>query len=212
VTYPPPDPWPPPPDPAGSPWQQAPPDPNAAPWAVPVGEPVYAPQPYPYPPQQQPYGYGYGYGPYGPYGPPPPRPPRIAAQSVGWVLLGSAVVLVVASFMTWASVFGIAIKGTDGNGDGNATLVFGIVIGAMAIVICCRQGRLWTSIVACVFASLATVVGLVDLVNVSNVASNAGLDPSTVDVGAGLWLSALAALLALAASIVGIARRQPMMR
>jgi hypothetical protein len=208
VTYPPPDPYGPPAQPG--PWQ-----PTGQPGEPPLGDPVYVPQPYPYPPQQEPYGYGYPQPgvPYPPYGGPYPRPPRqpmrIAAPQVGWSLIGTALVALIAALLPWAYVFGVGINGTDGNGDGNATLFFAIVVIAMGIVVAAGGGRVWTSIVACVFSALIVLVSLIDLSDIANVASNDGLGGVAVDVGPGLWISLLAGLAALTASIIGIARRAP---
>jgi len=182
--------YPPPPDPANPP----------------MGDPVYVPQPYPYP-QQQPYGYP-------PYDAPNPQPQpgssaRVAAPRIGWVLAGTGAVALVAAVLPWAYVFGISIRGTDGNGDGNATLFFALVVVAMGIVIAAGAGRVWTAVVACVFSALIVLISLIDLSDVTNVASNDGLGGISVSVGIGLWLSLLAGLAALAVSIVGIARRAP---
>jgi hypothetical protein len=196
VTYPPPDPAGPPPQPG--PWL---PSGDQQP---PVGDPVYVPQPYPYQQPQQPYGYR-------PYGAPYPQPPagqnRVAAPRIGWLLIGTALVALIAALLPWAYVFGVSIRGTDGNGDGNATLLFAIVVAVMGIVVAAGAGKVWTSIVACVFSALIVLVSLIDLSDVTNVASNDGLGGIAVDIGPGLWLSLVAGGAALGASIVGIARR-----
>jgi hypothetical protein len=175
----------------------------------PVGDPVYVAQPYPHQQQQPQYDYPYGYPQYG-YRPSPPQggaSARVAAPRVGWALIGTALVALIAALLPWAYVFGISIRGTDGNGDGNATLFFALVVIVMGIVVAAGGGRVWTSIVACVFASLIVLLSLIDLSDITNVASNDGLGGVSVGVGPGLWLSLLAGLAALAASIVGIARR-----
>jgi hypothetical protein len=201
----------------------SPPPPWLPPEPPPVGDPLYVEQPYPYPPTQPGAAYGtspsaYGYPPqqqlphqpaYGypsPQWAPPPR--RIAAPVVGYGLLAGAVFVIGAAFMPWAQVFGISIDGTDGNGDGNVTLFLGIVIAVMGVIVACSQGRLWTSVVACVAASLVLVTAFSDLTNVSGMADDGGLDPDSVSIGGGLWVTLLAGLLALAFSIIGIARRE----
>jgi hypothetical protein len=202
-------------------WQ--PPDP-------PTGDPVYVEEPYPYPQSYQPYqqhyatGAGHYYAPqypypypypyaYPQYPPPPPfaprTPVRIAPPLVGYLLLACAVLSIASAFMPWAQVFGIAVTGREGSGDGNLTVFHGTVIGAMGVVIVCMQGRLWASIVASISAAYTVVIAFKDIADVNRFANSNGLDPSAVTVGPGLWLTLLAGLVAFGFGLVGIAKRAP---
>jgi len=194
----------------------------------PVGDPVYVEEPYPYA-QQYPSGYAYGqpaaYGQHPAYTQHPayaqqyayPHPPghaarvpvRIAPPLVGYLLLVAAVLIVASAFMPWAQVFGIAVTGRHGTGDGNLTIFHGCVIGAMAVVIACAQGRLWTSIVASISAGYTVAIAFKDIADVNGFANSNGLDPSAVTIGPGLWLTLLAGLVALGFGLVGIAKRVP---
>jgi len=206
MTYPPP----PPDQPYGQPQYGQPP---AQPQAQPYGQPQYgAPQapPYGQPQYGQPQAPPYGQAPM-PYGYPIP----VAAQSrrsepvIGWLLLASGVLLVIAGPMAWATVSTISVAGTVGGGK--ATLFFGLVLAVFGLLIGLKQGRLWVPITACVLAALVVLIALGNMSNIKDVARN-NVDlflGNSVSIGAGLWLTLVAGLAALTLSIIGIVRRKP---
>lgn len=154
-----------------------------------------------------PYGPPPQYG-YAPYGYPPPRP-KVAGPALGWALLAVGVVGVIGSFGPWASVtvlgHTLTIDGTDTGKDGTLTLVFMVVVLAMGLVVGLRQGRVWTGIVALVFALLAALVAVIDTADVSTGVDGALRD--AISVGWGLWVTLVASVLAVGLSIAAIARR-----
>ncbi|MCA1645644.1 MAG: hypothetical protein ABR604_09370 [Jatrophihabitantaceae bacterium] len=181
--------------------------------AGPQGEPQYrAEPPPPYPPAQyaQPAQYppaqyaqpvtGYGYR--------LPKQRHVSEPLVGWLLLGSGVLLMVSAAMPWATVLTYSVAGTVGGGK--ITLAFGLALAVFGVLIGVRQGLLWVSITSCVLALLAVLVALGNMANISSVASSrnlAFLGQDAVAIGAGLWLTLVASLAALTLSIIGIARR-----
>jgi hypothetical protein len=127
----------------------------------------------------------------------------------GWVLLGAGALMLVGSVSPWATVQifgGIAVNGTDG--DGVLTLVFAIVIAMMGVLIGVGHGRLWTSIVALIFAGLAALTAVVDIVDISRVYDgNAHVGSDAISVGFGLWLVAVAAGIGVVFSVLAMVRR-----
>jgi hypothetical protein len=197
-------------------WQQPEGDPHYVPQPPPYFEQPY-PQQYPqaqsYPGQQYPQAYpAYPPAPgqqYAAYGYPAPTGPRVSDPPLGWLTLGGALLAVLAGVLPWATVFGISIYNADGDGD----LVIGcaVVAGACGIAIGLGKGRLWASITATVFGLLIGLIGLVDTVNVNNIASGADIPSgfAPVSVGAGLWLTIVAGLLITGLGAVAIVRRRP---
>jgi hypothetical protein len=127
----------------------------------------------------------------------------------GWVLLGAGALMLVGSVSPWATVDilgGIAVNGTDG--DGVFTLVFAIVIAMMGVLIGVGNGRLWTSVVALIFAGLAAFTAVVDIGNISSVYDgHADVSSDAISVGFGLWLVAVAAGIGVVFSVLAMVRR-----
>ena len=161
----------------------------------PTGDPLYVEQAYPYPPPQpQPPGFAGS----------PPR--RRSIPAAGWALFAIGVLMAIAALMPWAVAFGISIGGTQG--DGTLTAGCAIVIAVTGLVIGLRQGLLWASITACVLAALVVLVALADIGDVTRFAGPSTVfGPGTVQVGPGLWLTLVAAVGGVGASIVAMVRR-----
>jgi hypothetical protein len=198
--------FPPPPGPPADPYPQEP-----------HPQQPYPQQPYPFPApyeQQAPYQpqAPYGYQPYAyPGGYPSPAPSRMSAPIVGWLMLGAAILAIVGSIGTWATVhlFGQSIDvGGSEAGVGNLTAFFAAVIAITALFIALRQGRLWASIVGLVFATFTLLIGLINLGSLSRLYGPArDLPDNTFSVGYGLWLVIIGAAAALALSIVAMVQR-----
>ncbi len=144
---------------------------------------------------------------------PPPAPvgaPPQASEASGVPLptilvLGGGVLLVVGSFLPWATastVFGsLSRSGVDG-GDGWITTIIGALIllfGAMTL----RQASRGLNLLIAVGAAIAFLIFVFDLVDVNNriasiEAEGQGLALGTV--GFGLWLVGLGAIVAFFAS------------
>jgi hypothetical protein len=175
----------------------------------PTQPPPYGTGPsYPYYGHPAPPGYP-GYAPYAFYPPPPlARQPLVSDPLLGWLLLAAAALAAVAAVLPWATVFTRSFPGTDG--DGVLVILCAIVLATCALVIGLGHGRLWASITPCVFAVFITLIGLVDLANVSNVVRSidAGFLSGSVSVGAGLWLTTAVGMVAMGLSITAIVRRR----
>jgi hypothetical protein len=161
--------------------------------------------------QPGPYGQPGGYGPGPGFGSPPgPGPRPVGAQpkqGVVIALLAAAVLTIIGSVMTWATVkgnssgFEVSVKGTDGQRDGKITIVAGIVTLAMAGLMLARRSGRWTWIVAIVMGAITTITAIVDVSDVSD-ADNELKGLATASVGAGLWLTLVAGIGILVAAIL----------
>ncbi|HZY75680.1 MAG TPA: hypothetical protein VFE40_05115 [Jatrophihabitantaceae bacterium] len=204
-------------------------------WEQPQGDPQYVPQPPPYPQQYpgQPYPQGYqGYPPapgypqpgypqpgypqpgypqpgypYPGFGYPAPDGRRVSDPVLGWLTVGAALLAVLGGVLPWATVFGVSVYSSGG--DGALVIGCAVIAGACGIAIGLARGRLWASITVTVFGLLIGLIGLVDTVNVNAIASNADVPPGIASVGAGLWLTIVAGLLITGLGAVAIVRRRP---
>lgn len=132
---------------------------------------------------------------------------RVSEPVVGWLLLGSAVLMMVGAAMPWATVLTYSVAGTVGGGK--ITMFFGLVLAVFGVLTGLRQGRLWVSITACVLTVLVVLIALGNMANISSIARNRNLAflGDSVRIGAGLWLTLVAGLAALTLSIIAMARR-----
>jgi hypothetical protein len=160
----------------------------------PDGDPQYPPQmPYAYPPGAMPWPQPYAY----------PAPPRRRSQPViGWLLFPSAVLVIVAAVLPWATAFGLSISGTSG--DGQITLACGLILAGLALLIGLGEGRLWVSITSIAISVVLLVVGLIDALDMSRIVTEYG---GVASVGSGLWLTVVGGLFALALSITAAVHR-----
>lgn len=165
------------------------------------------------------------YGPPGAAGYPLPAAPTAGQRPkvvVGSVLLiAGGVLLIVGSFLNWAKVslggigFDMSFNGFgsgDETKDGPVFVFFALVLAGFGITMLAARKVLAVSILAVVFASLAVLVAIADLKDVSDLAAELGVFGSTVDVqiGPGLWVVLIGAVMSLAGGIATLAvRRKP---
>lgn len=180
--------------PGPAPQQQAPQGFAGPPGAGPAGA---GPQGFSGPPAAGgPPGFG---GPAGFGGQPGFAPAQTGGNPMGWGVVGSAVVLIIAAFLPWASLGGlISVSGTDG--DGGITIFLGLVAGIMG-VLAALQGKRWAGITAIVFGVLSFLVGLLNILDVSST------DFGEPTIGIGLWLTALAGLLIIVFGALSLKKR-----
>lgn len=133
---------------------------------------------------------------------------RRSDPRAGWVLAGAGLLLAVAAALPWATTSERSIAGTEG--DGAITLVIGVLIVGLAVMIARGQGRLWVGVTAGVLSALTTLTAAVDINNVAHFSTDFADSALAVSVGLGLWLTMAAALVAVAASVVAIIRRSPL--
>ncbi len=118
-----------------------------------------------------------------------------------------AVVVVIGSFGTWATIGSFSVSGIDGGGDGWITLVLAIVTGGLC------AGVLTPPAVARVvrwiplpFALLSLLVALVDIADISSTsnefASGFGVIEGSLSVGWGLWVVLAGAIVASVAGVL----------
>lgn len=151
---------------------------------------------------------GYGYPPPG-HGYPRPAPSKISDPWTGWLLLAAAVVGMAGSLSPWAYVDDLHLTLWGGDRDGVISVVCAGIVGVMGLLIGLRQGRLWTPIVAVVFAVFTLLIGLIDLVDVSTLYEGRGDVPQDfVTTAFGLYLVVAGGGLTIALSIVALVRRR----
>jgi hypothetical protein len=205
-----------------------PPVPSVAPVAAPVA-PVAAPawpQQPAMPPApawpQQPYGSApYGAPPPGqypgqypmPYGgyPAPAAKPAVTIGSIG--MLAGAGVLIVGSFLPWASMSyagtTMSINGTDAGKDGVITLGIGVLVGVAALLaIFGPKVRKPAYAGGVVLALIAGAVAGVDINDIMKTNSSFGTISLGISVGIGLWLAAAGAVIAGVSSLIGLVSRK----
>lgn len=93
--------------------------------------------------------------------------------------------------------------------DGNVTLTLGVLLAIGGIIIVARQGRIWVGIVGTVLSAICLIVALADFGQISNVNDQFGAQGLHASAQAGLVISLLGAIVALAFSIVAICVRRP---
>lgn len=145
-----------------------------------------------------------------------PRP-KVTAGSIA--LIAGAVLLVVGSFLNWAEVdlgdFGSTsfngFASDGGTKDGPVFVFFALVLGGFGIAMLAARKVLAVSILSVVFAVLAVLAAVADLKDVSDLESDlGGFGGFEVQVGPGLWVVLLGALVALGGGIATLAfRRKP---
>lgn len=188
-------------------WQQPPP--YGEPGQPPPNYAAPGPGSYAYPAPPVPTAYGY------------PSPEALAARMspvwTGLLLTAAGLVVAIGSFLTWETIvatFGgpartIDIAGTSGQRDGKITVFVGAIMLAMGLLIVLRQGRLWVSIVGVVLSAVALVVAIAEIRDVTSTANTvSSIGAGHVDVGPGLYLVLVAAVVGLGASITALCVRR----
>lgn len=147
---------------------------------------------------QTPPAYGYAY---------PPQPPTPLASSASripaWVALGGAVLVVLGSFMPWVNVPLLgAVSGTSG--DGSITLVLGLIAAGLALVAGLGRAQTVMYLISAGVVLLATLIGIYDLVNVTNGINESSNEYFTALLGPGLPMIVVGGLVAICACIAGV--------
>jgi hypothetical protein len=102
--------------------------------------------------------------------------------------------IILGAFLPWAKVGPMSMTGTDG--DGLTTLVLGV--GGAILILCSVYA--WPAVVAFAVAGIALAVGAYNLQNTMGTETGVGLVLQT-RAGEGLWLTVVASLVAIAASM-----------
>ncbi len=159
-----------------------------------------------YPPEQQP-----GYAP-----PPPHAPVEETPRATGGARALPAIStagLVVGALLPWAVVespFGtLTANGVEG--DGIITLVLGLlVLLAASPALFAGRRSIVGAVGVVVFAGLAALIGISDLINVESSAADIEAEADSLanaSAGIGLWLTAIAGVLGVFGGLAGLAKK-----
>jgi hypothetical protein len=122
------------------------------------------------------------------------------------ILLAAAAALVLGALLPWAKAsagfISVSKAGTDG--DGVITLILGLAVAVLALVAWKPQQHQVAVILGLLAGVAAGAVAIYDIVNVSNAITTAEASSSLVhaSVGAGLWITAVGAAIAIAGALV----------
>lgn len=167
------------------------------------------------------YGQSPGYGQNPGYGQPfagaPPTAASNRAVPLLWVIVGTAVVVIVAAILPWVNVGEETKMGTAG--DGVFTLILGLIAGGIAvaaIVVKRQQQKLpfIAAVVTIVVGVLVTLIGIVDILDVQSRNNDRGALAEALGVelgvGVGLWLTLVGGLVLLVLGVLAVvASRKP---
>lgn len=135
------------------------------------------------------------------------REPDSQARLIGWLILGTAVLTIVAAFLPWITISGKSFSGVgnddnpDSVRDGALTIFFAIAPAVLGLLRGLGKAMLGCAIVALVLGVLITLVGAVDIPGVSDHYVDAS-------VGIGLWITTLCGIAMAVLGIVGIVKRR----
>jgi hypothetical protein len=116
------------------------------------------------------------------------------------VAIGAAVGIAIGSIGPWADTFLGSVAGTQG-GDGKMTLVIAIGVGFVAFLTKTASRRAWLLIAAVLASLLAAYAAIHDLVNLETGTQEIfGRQVDLVSAGWGIWVTAIASLVALVAT------------
>lgn len=204
-----------------------PPPSNPNPGGMPAGPPPGPPQPGWGPPPPGPAQPGWtppGGNQQGAWGTPNlvptvKEPASAAAKTAGWVIAGTALVVVIGSVLPWLSLSGPDAEAIErqmeaqGEGvggldkDGVLTIVLGLVALLMGVLRGTGRAVKGAAITGIVMGALVTLIGIVDILDVADVADEvAGFVRVDVSAGIGLWLTLLGGIAVLASSIWALRR------
>lgn len=134
---------------------------------------------------------------------------------IPWMFI-SIGAMIVGAITPWATVFGLSINGTEG--DGPIIIVLAVFALAFAVVLAVSSKRprpLWPSIVCLVLGALSAIVALYDWGSLEGLVSTGTLSDAQeetiadlVSVGWGLVLATVASASLVAASVYAIAKRR----
>jgi hypothetical protein len=99
--------------------------------------------------------------------------------------IGAGVGIVIGAFLPWVQVLGIGVAGT--NGDGQITLVLGIVVIVLSLL-----AKRWAAITVAVLGALCALIAFADMTNAA---------------ASGIYLTLAGGLVALGAGIVAARAR-----
>lgn len=136
----------------------------------------------------------------------PPRP-KVTAGSL--IVLAGCVAMVVGSTLPWFTFLGSDVTGfTEIRGetrDGPVFLLFAVVLGGLAIALLAAGRVLAVAIIGVVFAAIATIAAVADLIDVHSSVDDLGGGAS---VKFGLWVVLAGAVATVVGFVMALARRR----
>jgi hypothetical protein len=99
--------------------------------------------------------------------------------------IGAGVGIVIGAFLPWVQVLGIGVAGT--NGDGQITLVLGLVVIVLSLLV-----KRWAAIAVAILGALCAIIAFADMTNAA---------------ASGIYLTLAGGLVAAAAGIVAARSR-----
>lgn len=128
-------------------------------------------------------------------------------------MVGGAVLIIVAAFVTWLTVGGVSFNafdlgnmdtvGDDSSSRGAGMMLLGVVVGGLGIATVAFKRNLAVVIIALVFAALALLRALADIADLNDLTSDFG-----GSVGAGVYIFAIGGAIAVAGSIWALTVRR----
>lgn len=199
-----------------------PPPPSGQPGAPSPGwgaAPSYPSGPYGAPPGAGAPGYGgpafggpaYGGPPPG-YGGQPTKPPRPPVTVASILIIAGACIVILGTFLPWISGAGQSFNGwdlaefqeqADDSSSAAGYVGLAVIVGGFGIALLAARRVLAVAILAVIFASLTAVAAAVDLVDALDTFDELG-----IDLGVGLYVITVGALVALAGSIWALSVRR----
>jgi len=130
---------------------------------------------------------------------------------LGFVAVAGGVLMVLGSFLPWATVDGVlgnqSVSGMEG--DGVITLVLGLVAAALGVVAVIRGGGIGKGIGILLVAALAGIILAIDWTQIEDLAGDSIFeDVISFNTGIGMYTIAVAVALALVGGILTLARRR----
>lgn len=152
---------------------------------------------------------GYSYG---------EKPPRPKSPTGALLIIGGAVLYIISAYLPWYTVDGETLNGTDTfirdlgtdyfEGPGLAWVVMGVIVLGLGIATFFAGRQLALAIVTVVLTTVAVFVSFIGVGVVSDQKEYDELFAQPGDSGIGVVLGIIATLIALAGSIVVLAKRR----
>jgi hypothetical protein len=130
---------------------------------------------------------------------------------LGFVAVAGGVLMVLGSFLPWATVDGVlgnqSVSGMEG--DGVITVVLGLVAAALGVVAVIRGGGIGKGIGILLVAALAGLILAIDWAQIEDLAADSIFeDVISFNTGIGMYTIAVAVIVALAGGILTLSRRR----
>jgi hypothetical protein len=124
--------------------------------------------------------------------------PKLTLSRNLWIAAGAAALVMLGTLLSWASVFGISVAGTQ-TGDGKAVLV---ISACTAVLVLVTPRWRWACIVAAVGGAVTAAICIHDWAGLSNAHANFFGTKIGASVGMGLVLDTIASFVVVVATVL----------